>query len=419
MTGKPSTAAVPDAIAKILDRPVKKRSKKQTQLLTDHFTNLDPQVAKLGKQLVAVQKKIAAINPITTLVMIEQEKSRESAILRRGDFLQRGERVQMGTPATLPILTDQSTGDRRELARWLVDDRNPLTARVAVNRWWTEIFGRGIVGTLEDFGTQGDRPTHPDLLDWLATELTASGWSMKRVHRVIVNSNCYQQSSKATPELFARDPYNQLYARGSRFRLSAETVRDNALAIAGLLSHTLGGPPVFPPQPDGVWRHVGRNAPKYATSQGDDRFRRGIYVIWRRSAPYPSFTNFDAPDRASCVVNRPRTNTPLQALTLMNDEAYVEMATSLARLIVRQEDASTEERIAFAFRRAVSRPPTGDELRILANVVDRERSRFEQTPAAAEKLVGPQPAGVDVKDVAAWFFVANILLNLDETITKG
>jgi len=353
------------------------------------------------------------------LVMIEQKQPRENVIFRRGDFLQRGESVQMRTPAMLPTLDEQRTGDRRELARWLVDEQNPLTARVAVNRWWTEVFGRGIVGTLEDFGTQGDRPTHPELLDWLATELTASGWSMKRIHRLIVTSNCYQQSSKATPELFARDPYNQLYERGSRFRLSAETVRDNALAIAGLLSHNLDGAPIFPPQPDGVWRHVGRNEPKYATSQGDDRFRRGIYVIWRRSAPYPSFTNFDAPDRASCVVNRPRTNTPLQALTLMNDEAYVEMATSLARLMARQEDASMEERIVFAFRRAVSRAPTDGELRVLADVYDRERSRLEQTPAAAEKLVGQQPAGVDVKDVAAWFFVANILLNLDETITKG
>jgi len=419
MTGLPVTAAVPAAIAKVLDRPVKKRSKKQTQQLIDHFTSLDPHVTKLGQQLAAVQKQIDEIKPITTLVMIEQKQPRESVIFRRGDFLQRGESVQMRTPAMLPTLDEQRTGDRRELARWLVDEQNPLTARVAVNRWWTEIFGRGIVGTLEDFGTQGDRPTHPELLDWLATELTASGWSMKRIHRLIVTSNCYQQSSKATPELFARDPYNQLYARGSRFRLSAETVRDNALAIAGLLSHNLDGAPIFPPQPDGVWRHVGRNEPKYATSQGDDRFRRGIYVIWRRSAPYPSFTNFDAPDRASCVVNRPRTNTSLQALTLMNDEAYVEMATSLARLMARQEDASMEERIVFAFRRAVSRAPTDGELRVLADVYDRERSRFEQTPAAAEKLVGQQPAGVDVKDVAAWFFVANILLNLDETITKG
>ncbi len=419
LTGQPATDMIPAAIAKILDVPQEQRTAQQANQLRDHFTGLDPDVAAVDAQLATLKKQIDAITPITTLVMVEQQQVRESAIFRRGDFLQRGRSVQMQTPATLPALGEEPTGDRRELARWLVDQRNPLTARVAVNRWWAGIFGRGIVGTIEDFGTQGDRPTHPELLDWLATELVARHWSMKHIHRLIVSSNCYQQSSKGTPAMFAEDPYNQLYARGPRFRLPAETVRDNALAVAGLLSHTLDGPPVFPPQPAGVWRHVGRNAPKYATSQGDDRVRRGIYVIWRRSAPYPSFTNFDAPDRASCVVNRPRTNTPLQALTLMNDEAYVEMAISLAQVIAGRKDLTSEERIVDAFRRAVSRLPTDAEVRVLADVYDRERSRYEQSPAAAEKLVGKQPAGVNTTEIAAWFFVANILLNLDETITKG
>lgn len=421
MTGRPQQSDLPDAIATILDLPADKRNAKQQKQLEDYFTGLDPSVKKLRAQIARLQKELDAIKPTTTLVMIEEAEARTTTVFRRGSFLDQGEMVTMSTPEALPELTDVESRDRRELAMWLTSRDNPLTARVAVNRWWAEIFGQGIVGTLEDFGTQGDHPTHPELLDWLAIEFMESGWSMKHVHRQIVLSATYQQSSRVTPELLKRDPYNKLYSRAPRFRLPAETVRDNALAIAGLLSHKMAGPPIFPPQPPNIWRHVGRNEPKYETSDGNDRFRRGIYVIWRRSAPYPSFINFDAPDRASCVVNRPRTNTPLQALTLLNDPAYVEMAVALAERIATDKDAqSVEDRVALAVKMCVARTATKDEVKHLADVYRQERERFASSPDDAKSLLGKQAGPVsDAKEVAAWFFVANILLNLDETITKS
>ncbi len=415
-------AALPAPIAAIVARPADKRNAKQKQQLEDYYLDLDPPIKKLREQIAGVEKKIAAVQPVTTLVMIEEEKPRETTVFKRGNFLDQGEPVSMSTPEALPeLLSDLGSPDRRELAKWLTSRENPLTARVAVNRWWAEMFGRGIVATLEDFGTQGERPTHPELLDWLAIELMDSGWSMKHVHRQIVLSATYQQSSRVTPNLLKRDPYNKLYARAPRFRLPAETVRDNALAIAGLLSHKMAGPPIFPPQPPNIWRHVGRNEPKYNTSEGNDRYRRGIYVIWRRSAPYPSFINFDAPDRASCVVDRPRTNTPLQALTLLNDPAYVEMAIALAeRIATAEESMSVEDRVAFAVKLCVARSATEDEVQHLAAVYQEQREQFESSPAVAKSLVGkPSNSTADTKDVAAWFYIANILLNLDETITKS
>ena len=424
MTGMPAKTTLPDAVTKALAVPTAKRNKDAQKAIEDYFVNLDPEVKRLRGRADALQKQIAAIQPVTSLVMIEQKEARMTAVFKRGSFLDRGESVSMATPELLPEPPASDTKDRRELARWLVSQENPLTARVAVNRWWAEIFGHGIVQTIEDFGTQGEKPTHPELLDWLAIELIESGWSMKHVHRQIVLSATYQQSSKITPQLLRNDPYNTYYSRAPRFRLPAETVRDNALAISGLLSCNMAGPPIFPPQPPNIWRHVGRNEPKYDTSQGNDRFRRGIYVIWRRSAPYPSFTNFDAPDRASCVVKRPRTNTPLQALTLMNDPAYVEMAVGLAKRIAARsaslESASLEDRVRYALRLCVARAPRAEEIELVSEVYRSERKRFEASIADAEALVGKQVEHrVDVRDLAAWFHVANILLNLDETITKS
>jgi len=421
VAGAPKPAALPQAIAAIAARPVGKRNAKQKKQLEDYFIELDSPIKRLREQIAGLQERIDAIKPITTLVMIEEEKPRMTTVFKRGSFLDRGEPVSMNTPDSLPELTNVESQDRRELAKWLASRDNPLTARVAVNRWWAEIFGRGIVATLEDFGTQGDRPTHPQLLDWLAIELMDSGWSMKHVHRQIVLSATYQQSSRVTPDLLKRDPYNKLYARAPRFRLPAETVRDNALAISGLLSYKMAGPPIFPPQPPNIWRHVGRNEPKYNTSEGNDRFRRGIYVIWRRSAPYPSFINFDAPDRASCVVNRARTNTPLQALTLLNDPVYVEMAIALAeRIATAGESMSIDDRVAYAVKLCVARSATEDEVKHLAEVYRQQREQFESSPADAKSLVGKQTTSrADAKEIAAWFYLANILLNLDETITKN
>ncbi|MBP88281.1 MAG: hypothetical protein CMJ64_16445 [Planctomycetaceae bacterium] len=419
MTGTPAATGLPDAVAKALATPTTGRDKEAHKVLQEYFVELDPQVKKFRELADALQKKIDAIQPVTSLVMIEDKEQRTTTVFKRGNFLDKAEPVAMATPDMLPKLRTGDAKDRRELARWLASKENPLTARVAVNRWWAEIFGRGIVETIEDFGTQGDKPTHPKLLDWLAIELMESGWSMKHVHKQIVLSAAYQQSSKVSPELLEMDTFNTYYSRGPRFRLPAETVRDNALTISGLLSRNMAGPPIFPPQPPNIWRHVGRNGPKYDTSQGNDRFRRGIYVIWRRSAPYPSFTNFDAPDRASCVVKRPRTNTPLQALTLMNDPAYVEMAIAFAEHIAEQ-NMSLDESITFAFRSCVARQPRMKDIQLLSEVYQSERQHYEDATDDAVALVGKQTERrTNVQDLAAWFHVANILLNLDETITKN
>ena len=410
---------IPAEIAEILRHKPAERNAKQTARLEEYFAELDPRVKDLNERITAMRKEIDEIKPVTTLVMIESDQPRKTSVFRRGNFQDPGVQVTAGTPHSLPKLSSPGPDNRLSLARWLVDRSNPLTARVAVNRWWAQFFGRGIVETIEDFGTQGAKPTHPELLDWLAVELMTDGWSMKRIHKLIVTSAVYQQSSVASSELLRSDPYNMWYARGPRFRLPAEAIRDNALAISGLLSYQTSGPPVFPPQPSGVWRHVGRNAPKYNTSQGTDRFRRGIFVIWRRSAPYASFTNFDAPDRASCVVKRSRTNTPLQALTLMNDPAYVEMSLALAQRILAKPALDVEQRVRYAIRLCMSRQPQVNEVRHLVKVFQQERQHYQRDLQQAQALIGELDCRhTDPHDLAAWFVVASILLNLDETITK-
>ncbi len=369
--------------------------------------------------------------------MVEMPTRRSTHVFLRGDFLNPGPQVTAQTPMVLhPLETsstkNQSAGDnlnhpkaeytRLDLAKWLVSEQNPLVARVTVNRWWAAFFGRGIVATQEDFGTQGSAPSHPELLDWLAVEFMENEWSMKHIHRLIVLSDTYQQSSNVTAEHLARDPLNTLLSRGPRFRLPAETIRDNALAVSGLLSTRMLGPPVYPPQPDGIWRHVGRNAPKYETSTNDDRFRRGIYVVWRRSAPYPSFVTFDAPDRASCVPSRSRSNTPLQALTLLNDPAYVEMAFGMSRrILLDRPEASPEERLEYAFRLTCARQPRPEELTRLASLLRAEQQRYEAAPSDAATLIPEsfQNPKLPLTEQAAWFSVCNVLLNLDETITKN
>ena len=426
MTGdaKPAPLANEHAarITALLQVPQIEWNKEQEQAMINHCKEVDTQLKKLHEAIEQHLAKIAAIKPATTLIMVE-DTPRQTFIFRRGDFKSPTVEVKPGTPRALTAAGKQSEAEQNRvaLAQWLTSRNNPLTARVQVNRAWAEIFGRGIVATTEDFGTQGDRPTHPEVLDWLAVEFMEHGWSFKHMLKQIVMSAAYQQSSAVTGQLWERDPENKLLARGPRFRLSAEAIRDNALVISGLYSPKVGGPPVFPPQPEGIWRHVGRNAPKYETSQGSDRFRRGIYTIWRRSAPPPSFMNFDAPDRASCTVRRPRTNTPLQALTLLNDLQYVEMAAALAgRMISERANHSPSERAAHGFRLATSREPTAAELAVLTGVYDRQREAFAQEPKRAEQLVKGLPAAAELPaaELAAWTYVANVLLNLDETITK-
>ena len=415
--------ALPQEIADLLRKP--KLSARQTKKLLAHYLKEDDQVKDLEKAVADAKKKVDAIKSPTTLVMVEMDKPRETHLMARGNYLDPKQKVAPGTPAALHPWKKEWPANRLGFAKWLVDPANPLVARVTVNRWWGQFFGSGIVSTEEDFGSQCEPPTHPELLDWLAVEFMENGWSMKKLHKTIVLSATYGQSSRVTPELLEKDPNNLWFARGPRLRMTAEMIRDNALRISGLLSEKMGGSPIYPPQPDGLWRQTGRNEPKYVAATNQDRFRRGIYVIWRRAAPYPSFVNFDGPDRSSCHPKRSRTNTPLQALTLLNDEAYVEMALGLAiRVLEDKPTADLDERLRYAFRRTLSREPDVRELNVLRELHAGELARLTKDKKAAKELLDgikavKFSAKLNPNQLAAWFFVANALLNLDETVTKG
>jgi len=396
-----------------------KRTQKEEQQLHQLFLKQQPEYQKIQKAITDLETKMAAFPAPTALVMQELDQPRETHMLIRGEYKNHGVLVSSGTPSILhPLHARSKANDRLDLAQWLVSADNPLVARVTVNRWWAEFFGKGIVSTEEDFGSQGERPTHPQLLDWLSVELMQQGWSMKHIHRLIVTSSTYQQDSKARPELLELDPTNSLLARMPRLRMSAEGIRDTMLQISGLLELQMGGEPIYPPQPTGIWRHVGRNAPKYKTSTETNRYRRGIYVIWRRSAPYPSFTNFDAPDRTACVVSRSRTNTPLQALTLLNDPMYWEMTKALGQKIHSVNLDSLREQLRYAFVRTVSRNPSEREIDILEELYKETVVQLSERPQDLEALVGGKDKGAS-PELGAWYYLANVLLNLDETITRN
>lgn len=354
---------------------------------------IDPRVAKLGRQRSALNKQLAELKPTTTEIMRELPEPRMTGIFKRGVYTDVGEAVKPGTPAIIQVKASAEP-NRLGLARWLVNRDNPLTARVTINRWWAEIFGRGIVATVEDFGIKGAAPTHPELLDWLAVEFMDKGWSMKLLLKLIVTSRTYRQASHHRP--LAADPENTLLWRGPRHRLDAEAIRDNALTIAGLLNLKQGGEPIRPPQPEGLWAKVGGQQYNYEVSPGAEQHRRGLYVVLKRGAPYPSFVNFDASARMACVVKRSRSNTPLQALTLLNDPVYVSAAEAFAQRIIKESpDSSLEGRLRHAFRLALAREPRAEEITVLKNLAT--QSEPNQT----------------------WFAIATALLNLDETITKG
>jgi mono/diheme cytochrome c family protein len=329
----------------------------------------------------------------------------------RGEWLQKGPMVEAGTPAVLPPLPRGARADRLGVARWLVSPENPLTSRVQVNRMWEQLFGRGLVETSDNFGTQGARPSHPELLDWLATEFVRLGWDTKKMLRLLVTSATYRQSSNASPALLMRDPKNELLARGPRFRMEAEMIRDNALAVSGLLSRKLGGPSVFPHQPEGIWNSP-YNGERWSTSQGEDLYRRGLYTFWKRTAPYPSFLALDATSREQCTARRETTNTPLQALTLMNDPAFLEAARALAGRMLQEAGPEAKRRIEHGFRLCTGRTPSAEEVRALVRLKEKAAASFQRDPAKAKALAGDVPRAV-------WTMVANTLLNLDETITKG
>ncbi|MCH8047870.1 MAG: PSD1 domain-containing protein [Planctomycetes bacterium] len=376
------------------------------------------------KQIAALKKQLAAIKGVTTPIMRELPagRRRKTRIQLRGNFLVTDKEVTAGVPAAFHPLPEGSKPNRLGLAKWLVDKNNPLTARVLVNRHWEQLFGIGIVETSEDFGTQGEPPSHPALLDFLAADLMQQGWDTKKLLKTIVTSATYRQSSAVTPELVERDPQNRLLARGPRFRLPAEMIRDQALAIGGLLSDKRYGPSVRPPRPVLGLRAAFGGSTDWKTSGGEDKYRRGLYTSWRRTTPYPSLTTFDAPSREVCTIRRIRTNTPLQALVTLNDPVYVEAAQALARRMMAEGGKTIDAHIVYGFRLCLARAPTGAERASLTRLYEKALARYAKDEPNAKLIatvpLGPAPKGVDIKQLAAWTVVGNVLLNLDEVIAK-
>jgi hypothetical protein len=357
----------------------------------------------------------------TVMVMEELTKPKDTFFLIRGAYDRPGEKVTPGVPASLHPLPKDAPNNRFGFARWLVDPANPLTARVAVNRFWQMYFGTGIVKTVEDFGSQGEWPSHPELLDWLATEFVRSGWNVKDLQKLIVTSATYRQASRVTPELHQRDPDNRLLARGPRVRLAAEMVRDQALAISGLLVERIGGPSVKPYQPAGLWRELA-GGQDYPQDHGEKLYRRSLYTYWKRAAPPPSMMNFDAAGREACVVRETRTNTPLQALNLMNDVTFLEASRILAERVMREGGSGPAERLGHAFRLATARQPRPEESEVLLAAFRRSLDRFQTDREAAIRFltVGeyPRDKALDPSELAAYATVASLILNLDEVVTK-
>jgi mono/diheme cytochrome c family protein len=420
--------ALHEPIRFILAQEESKRSKEQKDRLLDYFLSYDApaDLRRIYAELNSLKKRQAQLKKdiVTVQVMAEMAKPRDSFILGRGDYRNRGEKVTPGVPSLFPQLPKDAPANRLSLAEWLFSPQNPLTARVAVNRYWQLYFGIGLVKTTEDFGSQGDAPIQRDLLDWLAVEFQRN-WDIKSLQRLIVTSATYRQASHASAELIEKDPENRLLARGPRFRLPAEMVRDNALAASRLLNTKIGGASVFPYQPPGLWEELSRGetftAQEYHESQGDDLYRRSMYTFWKRTVPPAALTTFDAPDREKCTSRRLITNTPLQALVLLNDPTYVEASRVLAQRAILQAGADSEARVRFLFREATARRPTAAETRILLDLAQRRLEHYKKEPAAAAKLIAvgaSKPGNVEATELAAWTTVASTILNLDETITK-
>jgi hypothetical protein len=420
------SAATPPAVIDALRVPAAERTASQSESIDKHFEAIAPELVAVRGQIAEVNRQLTEMKADTVPVMRElaADKQRVTKIQRRGNFLDVGEAVTAGAPAVFPPLPADVPVGRLALARWLVDESNPLTARVMANRYWEQIFGIGIVTTSEDFGSQGDLPTHAELLDWVASELVESHWDTKALVRLLVTSATYRQSSLVTPALTERDPDNRLLARGPRFRLSAEVVRDQALAVSGLLSSKMYGPPVRPVQPSLGLSAAFGGATDWQTSAGEDRLRRAIYTTWRRSSPYPSMATFDAPNREVCTVRRTRTNTPLQALVTLNDPVYVEAAQALARRMMAGGGTNPEDCARLGFRLCLARSPHETELARLVELYEHSRGRLAGNADAARKLAGEPTANAtptpetNLTQTAAWTVVANVLLNLDEMMMK-
>ena len=399
---------------------------KELDQIRHQLQNLPATETEQKQQLLTEQAALLKTSP-STLVLQEKTAPRATHIHVRGDFLNAGEEVHAALPTVLrfPQTPSAEVTNRLHLARWLVSAENPLTSRVTVNRFWQRFFGTGIVATSDDFGMQGESPTHPQLLDWLARDFVRSGWNIKHLHRRIASSATYCQSAQITPSLLRLDPENRLLARGPRFRMAAETMRDSALAISGLLQNRIGGPSVHPVQPAGFWLEFGTKGfgmEEWPTDSGAARYRRGLYTFWRRTSAYPSFTTFDAPSREHCTSRRPRTNTPLQALTTLNDPTFVETAIALGNRLMTFDGLTVSQKITRGFQLCVARKPRRQELQRLEHFLETQRIVFQEDPQAAHTLVSTATflptANLNVTDLAAWTILSNLLLNLDETITK-
>jgi hypothetical protein len=406
-----------------------KRTPPQKMLLREHYLRtLDPAYLAANVKLTELRKREVEANKSVSTVMVMQEMSppRKTFVLKRGAYDAPAEEVQPGVPAALPPMSSDAPKNRLGLARWLTSSNHPLTSRVAVNRYWYQYFGVGIVKTLEDWGVQGEPPSHPELLDWLASDFVKSGWDVKALQKLIVTSATYRQAARYDPTLLDKDPENRLLARGPRGRLAAEMIRDNALSLAGLLVQKIGGPSVMPYQPPGLWEDVvvGADLPGtvYKQVHGPDLYRRGMYTFWKRTAPPPALNTFDAPEREFCTIRRPQTNTPLQALVLMNDPTFTEASRKIAERMMREGGNSRDERIKFAFNLATDRPANPEELKVLCETFDRRLYGFRAKPDAAKKLLvageSKHDEKLDASELAAYTTVASMILNLDETITK-
>lgn len=419
---------LPSNIQNLLNIPADKRTEEQRRKLSTYYRSIAPELQPTRDRLVKLRKaEQELLEQIpTTLVMKESDKPRITRLLKRGDFRLPDEVVEPGVPAVLGSLKADQPANRLGLARWLTHKDNPLTARVTVNRFWEQLFGSGLVTTLDDFGTRSEPPSHPELLDWLATEFMRLNWNVKALLKRIVMSATYRQSSHVTSALLEHDPQNRLLARGPRFRVDAETVRDIVLAVSGRLNPKIGGPSVMPPQPPGIWENsfAFYDTPeRWKDDQSADRYRRGIYTYWRRTAPYPMALTFDTNSRDVCNAKRNRTNTPLQALNTLNDPVFIEAAGGLAQQIIAGSKRQTPSaRAIYGFRLCLSRAPKPVEVKHLVNLYHHSRRRFEADTTAAQALI--QQCRIEAKtippaELAAWILAANVLLNLDETITKG
>jgi mono/diheme cytochrome c family protein len=427
-------AGLPPAIQAAVKLDKGKRTPEQHKQLREYFvenawSKAQAALAPLRKQIASLEAERAKIEQQTpvTYVFKETPKPLQAYILKRGEYDKRGAQVGRETPAFLPRLPGGAAKDRLGLARWMLSPAHPLTARVAVNRFWQQVFGAGLVKTAEDFGVQGEAPSHPELLDWLAVEFRESGWDVKQFMKLLVTSAAYRQSARLTRDKLLKDPGNRLISRGPRFRLDAEMLRDQALAVSGLLVEKLGGPSVKPPQPPGLWKavaFVGSNTMNFVADKGRDKVhRRSLYTFWKRTSPPPQMSTFDAPSREACTVRRERTNTPLQALVLLNDVQYVEAARALAGRALREGGKTPDERLAYLFRLATARRPESRELAELASALKDLQVEYASKPAEAARLIslGETKPDANLKpgDLAAWTMLANTVLNLDEVLNKG